>query len=107
MKTIYYDGDIITMTGAKDSCEALVTEDKKILYTGTLKQARAFYGNEAQERDLKGHTLMPAFIDAHSHFVQTAQSIKMCDLSDTESFEDIVTALKNYLEKHIVQTAKI
>ena len=26
MKTIYYDGDIITMTGAKDSCEALVTE---------------------------------------------------------------------------------
>lgn len=100
MKTIYYDGDIITMTGAKDSCEALVTEDKKILYTGTLKQARALYGNEAQERDLKGHTLMPAFIDAHSHFVQTAQSIKMCDLSDTESFEDIVTALKNYLEKN-------
>ena len=31
MKTIYYDGDIITMTGVKDSCEALVTEDKKIL----------------------------------------------------------------------------
>lgn len=29
MKTIYYDGDIIMMTGAKDSCEALVTEDKK------------------------------------------------------------------------------
>ena len=100
MKTIYYDGDIITMTGAKDSCEALVTEDKKILYTGTLKQARALYGKEAQERDLKGHTLMPAFIDAHSHFAQTAQSIKMCDLSDTESFEDIVTALKNYLEKN-------
>jgi predicted amidohydrolase YtcJ len=100
MKTIYYDGDIITMTGAKDSCEALVTEDKKILYTGTLKQARALYGKEAQERDLKGHTLMPAFIDAHSHFVQTAQSIKMCDLSDTENFEDIVTALKNYLEKN-------
>jgi len=100
MKTIYYDGDIIMMTGAKDSCEALVTEDKKILYTGTLKQARALYGKEAQERDLKGHTLMPAFIDAHSHFVQTAQSIKMCDLSDTENFEDIVTALKNYLEKN-------
>ena len=59
MKTIYYDGDIIMMTGAKDSCEALVTEDKKILYTGTLKQARALYGKEAQERDLKGHTLLP------------------------------------------------
>ena len=51
-----------------------------------------------QERDLKGHTLMPAFIDAHSHFVQTAQSIKMCDLSDTESFEEYVTH-ENYLEK--------
>ena len=45
---------------------------------------------------------MPAFIDAHSHFAQTAQSIKMCDLSDTESFEDIVTELKNYLEKKSV-----
>ena len=68
MKTIYYDGDIITMTGAKDSCEALVTEDKKILYTGTLKQARALYGNEAQERDLKQDYIgEPVFIHTKMH----------------------------------------
>ncbi|MFR5401295.1 MAG: hypothetical protein ACLTH3_15410 [Lachnospira sp.] len=34
MKTIYYDGDIITMTVAKDSCEARVAEDKKLYQHG-------------------------------------------------------------------------
>ena len=30
---------------------------------------------------------MPAFIDAHSHFLQTAQNIDMCDLSEAEDFD--------------------
>ena len=99
-KKLYYGGPVLTMKAENDYAEALVTENGRIAYVGSLEKANELCDESTCKVNLQGHTLMPAFIDAHSHFVQTAQSIKMCDLSDTESFEDIVTALKNYLEKN-------
>lgn len=61
--TLYYNGDIITMAGdTPDMVEALVTQDGKIAYVGSLKAAQAKYKNAAHV-DLKNHTLLPSFID--------------------------------------------
>ena len=45
---------------------------------------------------------MPAFIDAHSHFAQTAQSIKIrCDFCRIRKALRILSRhMKNYLEKN-------
>lgn len=100
MKKLYYGGNIITMAGEKDRPQALVEEEGKIIYVGTVSGARDLYGVEMEPVDLAGKTLMPAFIDPHSHFSQVAQSIGMCDLSETESFEEIQKTLKHYIEVH-------
>ena len=108
MKKIYYGGDIITMKNEDDSPEALVTDNGKIVFTGALQQAENIYGSDAEKVSLEGHTLMPSFIDAHSHFSQTAQSAATCDLSETADFDDIVSELSSYLEKnHIDDTGII
>ena len=41
---------------------------------------------------------MPAFIDAHSHFVMSGQMSMMANLSECESFNDIIVALKKYMK---------
>lgn len=108
MKKIYYGGDIITMDGEGESPEAIAVEEGKIVFTGALKAAEEFLGNAAEKIDLKGKTLMPAFIDAHSHFSQMAQSAMMCDLSETKNFDEITAELVSYLEKnHIDDTGVI
>lgn len=100
MKSIYYNGDIITMKDENDSPEAVVVSDGKIVFTGNLIDAEDKYGADAEKIDLKGNTLMPAFIDPHSHFCQAAQSVMMCDLSETKNFDEIVTELSSYMEKN-------
>ncbi len=100
MKKLYYGGDIISMKGERDFPEALLEEDGEILYTGTLTEARKRCGEHDVQINLEGTVLMPSFIDAHSHFFQTAQNILMCDLSEAKSFEDIYRTLKQYMEKN-------
>lgn len=87
------------MESREDQPSAVVTEDDKILFVGTYDEAKDLYG-DAEVVDLGGKTLMPGFIDPHSHFFQTAQSIHMCDLSEAESFADIARILKEYQEKN-------
>lgn len=100
MKKIYYGGDILTMNCETESPEAVAVEDGKIVFTGDLKQAEAFFKDTAEKIDLKGKTLMPAFIDSHSHFSQMAQSAMMCDLSETKNFDEITAELDSYLKKN-------
>ena len=45
-----------------------------------------------------GNCLMPSFIDTHSHFVMNGQMSVWADLSDCESFEDIIAVLTAYIQ---------
>lgn len=65
---IYYNGDILTMAGnTPDYVEALVSQSGKIVFAGKLSEAEKLFKNSSKI-DLKGKTLLPGFIDPHSHF---------------------------------------
>lgn len=102
MKKLYFGGDIISMKAEDDMPEAVAVENGKIIYTGALEKAEELCGPDAEKINLAGKTLMPSFIDPHSHFSQVAQSTLMCDLSETGNFEEIYNTLKAYMEKNAV-----
>jgi predicted amidohydrolase YtcJ len=66
--TIYSGGDIITINDAQPSAEAVAVKDGKILFVGTLAEAEKFKGTGTRSVDLAGKTLLPSFIDPHSHY---------------------------------------
>ena len=67
-QTIYFNGDIITMHGeSPEYVEALIEENGKIVYVGTLEEAEKQF-DKANKVDLQGKTLLPGFIDGHAHF---------------------------------------
>lgn len=109
MKKIYFNGTIIPMTGADDRLEAVLTEGDKILFAGKRCDAEKFLEREASPAeesaaveyvDLKGRTMLPGFVDGHSHFFQTAQGMATCDLSGAECFADIVALLQDYIKEN-------
>jgi len=66
-QTLYFNGDILTMEGDEpEYVEAVVVKEGKITFTGTLAEAEEKY-TDARRVDLDGKTLLPGFIDAHSH----------------------------------------
>lgn len=95
---VYYNGPIVTMEDEMPQAEVLVEDKGRIVYVGDKACARV--PDDAEWIDLAGHTLMPAFIDGHGHFSNTALFAKTCQLLGTGSYDEIVDALKDYLAAH-------
>lgn len=73
--TVFFNGDILTMQGEKPQyVEALYVQNDKIIFAGDKAQALAQAGADPTLHDLKGHTLMPGFIDSWGHFALIAQN---------------------------------
>ena len=65
--TLYFGGDIITMEGEEAQyAEAVVRKGDHIVFVGSLEAAKSQFQNAAPY-DLKGSTMLPAFLDGHGH----------------------------------------
>lgn len=81
--TLYRGGTIITMDGdSPHMVEAVVAKDGRIAFAGDEKGARLAAGRDAAIHDLKGATMLPGFVDAHSHFAIAMQMAGGLDLWD-------------------------
>jgi hypothetical protein len=66
--TIYTGGNIITINDAAPSAEALAVKDGTILAVGAKADVLKSKGAATRLVDLGGKTLVPGFVDGHSHF---------------------------------------
>ena len=65
---LFYGGSILTMEGMQPKyAEALLVRDGKILFVGSKQQAERLADTQVQYINLNNKTLLPSFIDAHSH----------------------------------------
>ena len=72
--TVYFNGDILTMEGDSPRyAQAVVVTGDRISFVGDKSEAMAAAGANPVLRDLKGHTLLPGFIDSWGHFALVAQ----------------------------------
>lgn len=103
---LYRGGPIITMDGdSPQTVEAVVTNGDRITFVGPEKQARKAAGKDAAVHDLKGATLLPGFIDAHSHFTVATMSAGGLDLRDkalgpVTDIAGVSAAIHNHLARN-------
>ena len=72
--SLWHDGTIITMDGpAPRTVQAVVVRGGKIVFAGSEARARKIAGPRAEDHDLHDATMLPGFIDAHSHFSMLMQ----------------------------------
>lgn len=95
MKKLYLNGVIRTMAENTPIVEALVTQGKTILQTGRAADLRRAHP-DAKLVDLMGCTLLPGFIDGHSHLTALAQTLTLCSLEGAESFAEIAARLRAF-----------
>ncbi|MEG2008753.1 MAG: amidohydrolase [Oscillospiraceae bacterium] len=95
MKKLYYNGSILTME-ERTRPEALLTEDGLIAEIGDLSALSAHAG-DAERIDLAGRTLMPAFLDAHSHFSSYATSFLQVSLEDCACLDEIALRIEDFI----------
>jgi UDP-GlcNAc:undecaprenyl-phosphate GlcNAc-1-phosphate transferase len=93
-RTVITGGPILTM-GPVAEVEAIALLDERILAAGTIEDCRAAAGRGANEIDLGGRTLMPGFVDAHTHPLMLGQCAAWVDCAPPEvtTIDALVTAL--------------
>jgi hypothetical protein len=76
---IWTGGPVVTVDGANSIAEGLAVKDGLIIAVGSADAVMAHAGPETELVDLGGSTLIPGFVDAHSHIVQ--QSLKFATVN--------------------------
>ncbi len=101
---IFTGGDVVTVNDAQPTVEALAVKDGKILAVGAKADIeKAHRGATTQLVDLGGKTLLPSFLDAHSHYINSLLVANQCKLyappsGPGEDVEAIVAELKRFAE---------
>lgn len=110
---MYYGGDIITMEGdSAQYAEAVVVKDGNIVFVGSKDEAMKAAGEGHQMVDLQGKTLIPAFIDAHGHYISALTVANQCNLypppnGPAKDPESVVAALKKFAAEKNVPKGEI
>ncbi len=78
---VLYNANVITLEAAMPEAEAVVIRRGQIAFIGSSQAAIDFAPWVYRRRDLQGRTLMPGFVDAHSHFLTTGMRAITTDLS--------------------------
>jgi predicted amidohydrolase YtcJ len=99
---IYYDGTIITVNDRQPTVEALSVRGGKILAVGSTSEV--FGGRSPKTRmvDLHGKTLLPGFVDGHSHIGMLAlgwnvPSLAPPPVGTVQSIADIRRIMRQYI----------
>ncbi|MBW4467448.1 MAG: amidohydrolase [Pegethrix bostrychoides GSE-TBD4-15B] len=101
---IFRGGPILTMTDGLRQVEAVAIANGRILAAGTEAEVMQTRTNTTVIVELDGKTLMPSFIDAHGHFMNSPQVVKWANVSGppvgpVSAIADIITVLNAHVEK--------
>ena len=98
---LYYNGEILSMdSDIPQYEEAVVEQNGKIVFVGSKNYAETHFPN-AEMVDLQGKTMLPGFIDPHSHFGMVSSSMGQVDLNSppvggVANIAEIMQKMKNY-----------
>ncbi len=97
--TIWHGGSIVTMNDGAPFAEAVAVKDGRIVRVGKSDAVlRAERGPATELRDLAGRTMLPGFIDPHSHFIDSLSLADRVNVSappvgPAKSADEIVATL--------------
>ncbi|MHA1257159.1 MAG: amidohydrolase, partial [Promethearchaeota archaeon] len=78
---IIFIGNIITVDDSNPTVEALAVKNGKIVAVGSQEAVLQWKGEGTEIIDLEDKTLMPGFIEPHSHPIMSALLYDFIDVS--------------------------
>lgn len=98
--TVYLNGNVITMDGDERVVQAVAVKGDKIVAVGSDRDLRHLVGNDTKVVNLRGKTVVPGFIDAHSHFPSPGSvelyyaNVSSPPVGPVENLDDLAAALR-------------
>ena len=98
-KKAFVNGNIITMDESKARTEAMLICGEKIEKVGSNNEIKSLTNKSTEIINLNGKTVVPGFIDSHTHFVSLGLSFSRVDLSQTKCLKDALKKVRQRRKK--------
>lgn len=92
-------GRVLTADPAQPWAEAVVIRGAHLEFVGSLAEARQCAG-DAREIDAEHGVVLPGFVDAHAHLLNTGASLRRAQLREAKSLDDIDASLRSWASAH-------
>ena len=99
MDILFTNGTIRTMERDRPVAQALLAREGRIAAVGSRTAVEDQAEIDVRRVDLAGRTLLPSFLDAHSHFTAVANQFLQADLSGCRSWTDIQDRIRGYIRR--------
>lgn len=98
---LFFGGDIVTVNDKQPQVEALAVYEGKIQALGKLSTIEKLAGPNTKLVDLKGRTLMPGFIDIHTHPILSAMMSQTIDVSgfNHDTPQEVIASLRQGIKE--------
>src|SRR5213594_1079914 len=91
---ILHNGNFWTVNPRQPRAQAIAISNSRFLAIGSNEEVLALAAGNAKKVDLSGKTVLPGFIDAHSHPAEAGLSHLRMVACDLRSIADILKALR-------------
>ena len=85
---------VVTMDPASPSAQAIAIAGGRITWVGTDAEAQRLFHSVKNTIDLRGATVMPGIIDAHTHLLELGKSLRRLNLKDVATEEEAVARVR-------------
>ena len=92
--SLYFNGTIYTMDESPRRATAIAFSDGRIVSVGTDLEVRRSSPRGCERFDLRGMTVLPGFIDCHTHFIQMGVDSMGVDLSRTRNLKEALRLIE-------------
>ncbi|TFG30436.1 amidohydrolase [Candidatus Thorarchaeota archaeon] len=97
---VVFNGNIITMDPQKPHATALAVKSFKVLAIGDEEEVIDLVPNAARVIDLGGKTIIPGFIDAHTHLTSAGIKQAHIQLDNANSAEEALQKIRDNLGEY-------
>ncbi len=86
---VFLNANVLTMDSARPLAEAVAVTGDRIVAVGSNEEIKPLIGLNTKVVDAKGTTILPGFIDCHTHLIEYGLSLKNVDLRGVTSIEEM------------------
>jgi predicted amidohydrolase YtcJ len=98
MYTLFHNAKIYTLGQHHPICNTILIQKNRIVFCGDKKEIN-IPDSQLTKINLNGYTILPAFIDCHTHTAMAAKKLDQINLDHCRTFEETLHEIKNNIQR--------
>jgi len=99
MFTLFQNANIYTLNKDVPTCSEILIQNNRIVFCGNENEIN-LPESQIKKIDLSGYTILPSFIDCHTHFAMASKKIDQISLDHCQTFDETILEIQKAIQRY-------